>query len=279
MPSLLIAGGLTIDRFTDGSTAPGGSVIHAGGAAVRAGGRLSILTVAGDEPEARRGVEMLERLGSVERRPSASTTTYRHEEDADGRRLLVYEAASAVIEVGSAPQPVDVLLVAPIAHELPGGAVAALRSATDARLVVLLVQGWLRHLRVGEPVRPMALDEVGAELWTAFGTADVVIVSSEDYRGQPDDPFAQAAALRARVGPKPILVVTLGTDGYVLDDPGADRIVAAVPRRVVVGAPTVGAGDTFGAAMAVRLAAGGTPAQAADAGTEAVIALLESRLA
>jgi hypothetical protein len=31
--------------------------------------------------------------------------------------------------------------------------------------------------------------------------------------------------------------------------------------------------------MAVRLAAGGTPAQAADAGTEAVIALLESRLA
>ena len=41
----------------------------------------------------------------------------------------------------------------------------------------------------------------------------------------------------------------------------------------------VGAGDTFGAALAINLARGATPAGAAEAATERVIAVLESRRA
>lgn len=282
MPSILIIGGLTIDRFGDGSTAPGGSVIHAGRAAVAEGAELTILTVAGDEPAAASGLAGLRRLGTVHRQPSPATTTYRHEEAADGRRVLAYEAASRrvdpTIDGFALARHSDVVLVAPIADELDAGIVPALRSAAGSPLTVVLIQGWLRRLRVGEPVVPMALDEIAAPLWSAFAAADAVVLSEEDFRGAPVDPFAQAAALRARLGPGPILVLTLGVEGWVLDDPAADRIVAAVPRRIVTGAHTVGAGDTFGATMAVRLAAGQSPAAAAEAGTERVIALLESRL-
>ena len=278
MPSLLIVGGLTIDRFPDGSSAAGGSVLHAGLAAAAEGADLTILTVAGDEPEATAGVARLEAFGSVWRQPSAATTTYRHEE-VDGHRVLLYEAASEPIDlesIGDLPTA-DVVLVAPIADELPAGSIGRIRDAARARLTVLLIQGWLRQLRVGEPALPMRLDDVPRARWQEFGTADAIVVSTEDFAGEPADPFAQAAALRRHIGPRPILVLTLATDGYLLDDPAAQRVVASVPRHVVAGVPVVGAGDTFGAALAVRLAAGDAPAAAAEAATERVIAVLESR--
>jgi len=278
MPSLLIVGGLTIDRFPDGTRAPGGSVLHAGLAAAAEGAELTILTVAGDEPEAVAGLARLRGFGSVRRQRSPSTTTYRHEE-VDGRRVLVYEAASGTIEVDEIPElpAFDVVLVAPIANELPAGSISRIRDAAAAPLTVLLVQGWLRQLEVGMPAVPMRLDELSAARWEEFGGADAIVVSTEDFAGEPADPFAQAAGLRSHVGPHPILVLTLATDGYLLDDPAADRVVASVPRRIVEGVPAVGAGDTFGATLAIHLAQGNTPVAAAQAATERVIAVLESR--
>jgi sugar/nucleoside kinase (ribokinase family) len=278
MPSLLIVGGLTIDRFPDGTRAPGGSVLHAGLAAAAEGAELTILTVAGEEPEAIAGLERLRGFGSVRRQRSPSTTRYRHEE-VDGRRVLVYEAASGPIEVDEIPElpAFDVVLVAPIANELPAGSISRIRDAAAAPLTVLLVQGWLRQLEVGMPAVPMRLDELPAARWDEFGGADAIVVSTEDFAGEPADPFAQAAGLRSHVGPHPILVLTLATDGYLLDDPAADRVVASVPRRIVEGVPAVGAGDTFGAALAIHLARGDLPAAAAQAATERVIAVLESR--
>ena len=278
MPSLLIVGGLTIDRFADGSRAPGGSVLHAGLAAAAEGAELTILTVAGDEPEAIAGLARLDAYGTVLRQPSPATTTYRHEES-DGHRVLVYEVAASPIDVDDLAglEPADVVLVAPIAHELPAGSIERLRGAAAATLVVLLLQGWLRELRIGEPALPRRLDALPRELWAAFGATDAVVVSVEDFAGEAADPFAQAAALRAHLGPRPILVLTLAADGYLLDDPGADRVVASVPRHVVEGVPAVGAGDTFGAALAIHLASGESPAIAAKAATERVIAVLEAR--
>ena len=55
------------------------------------------------------------------------------------------------------------------------------------------------------------------------------------------------------------------------------RVVASVPRHVVEGVPAVGAGDTFGAALAIHLAGGDDPATAAVAATDRVIAVLEAR--
>ena len=278
MPSLLIAGGLTVDRFADGTRAPGGSVLHAGLAAAAEGARITTLTVAGDEPEARDGIAVLEGLGTVVCHGSPASTTYGHRE-VDGRRILTLRAASGPIDPAALEGrgPYDVALLAPIADELPPPAVAALRAAARPGRTVFLIQGWLRRLVVGERVRALAIDEVPDELWRAFGTADAVVVSTEDLAADPGDPFEQAAAVRARLGPGPVLLLTLGPEGYLLDDPATDRVVASVPRHVVRGVPAVGAGDTFGAALAIHLARGADPATAAAAATDRVIAVLEAR--
>jgi sugar/nucleoside kinase (ribokinase family) len=276
MPSLLIVGGLTIDRFADGTSAPGGSVIHAGRAAVAEGARLRILTVAGDEPEAAVGLAQLAAMGDLIHQRAPSTVTYRHDE-VDGRRVLSYLASAGQIAPPALADSPDVALVAPIADELPASAVVAVRDSARPTLMVLLIQGWLRRLIIGEPVRPVALGEVPAATWQAFAAADAIVVSTEDLTESPEDPFVQAAALRERLGPRPILVLTLGEQGYLLDDPGADRVVASVPRRVVTGVPMVGAGDTFGAALAVHLGRGASPQAAATVATDAVIRMLEAR--
>ncbi|HSO01411.1 MAG TPA: hypothetical protein VLS46_02690, partial [Gaiellaceae bacterium] len=181
MPSLLIAGGLTVDRFADGTRAPGGSVLHAGLAAAAEGAEITMLTVAGDEPEARAGIARLRGLGSVLCGRSPASTTYAHRE-VDGHRVLTLEAASAPIDPGGlvGRGPYDVALLAPIADELPPSAVAALRSVASPRRTVFLIQGWLRRLVIGQPVRALAIDDVRDELWTAFGSADAVVVSTED---------------------------------------------------------------------------------------------------
>ena len=280
MPELLIAGGLTVDRFADGRLAPGGSVLHASVAAAREGASITTLTTAGPEPEAAEGLRRLAELGTVIRQPAAATITYRHDE-ADGRRVLVYERGGAQLDprpLAASPAP-DVVLMAPIADELPAAGVRGLRDCLRPRLEVLLIQGWLRRLEPGAVVRPLALADVPPELWEAFSTADAIVVSTEDLAEAPTDPFGQARELRARIGPSPLLIVTLGDRGHLLDDPAADRIAATMPRRVIEGVPSVGAGDTFGAALALRLAAGDAPAVAADAATECVIHMLESRRA
>lgn len=278
MTSTLIVGGLTVDRFTDGTVAPGGSVLHSGLAAVAQGASLTTLTVAGDEPAARRGLDRLRSLGALVCQPAAATTTYRHEER-DGVRVLVFERRTTPIGPGRLHEigRPEVALVAPIADEVPASLVARLRAEVGPARTVLLIQGWLRRLVVGEDATPMPLDALSADQVHALTAADAIVVSTEDLVESRGDPFAQAAALRLRAGPRPIVLVTLGVEGYLLDDPGVDRVLASVPRRVVTGVPAVGAGDTFGAALAVHLARGAAAPAAADRATDAVITMLEGR--
>ena len=215
-------------------------------------------------------------MGDLIHQRAPSTVTYGHGEVA-GRRVLTYLASAGPIAPPVLADPPAVALLAPIADELPASAITALRDSARPRLTVLLIQGWLRRLVIGEPARPLALDEVPQATWEAFGTADAVVVSTEDLAESPEDPFVEAAALRERLGPHPLLVLTLGEQGYLLDDPAADRVVASVPRRVVDGVAMVGAGDTFGAALAIHLGRGAPADVAAAAATDAVIRLLESR--
>ncbi|MGI8998162.1 MAG: PfkB family carbohydrate kinase [Candidatus Limnocylindria bacterium] len=278
MTETLIVGGLTIDQFTDGSVAPGGSVLHAGLAIRAEGANLTTLTVAGDEPAARDGLVWLGELGRLAHQHTPSTTAYRHEERG-GMRVLILGARAEPIRAGGLrdlKRP-DVALVAPIADEVEPSLVDALRDELRPTWVVMLIQGWLRHLVEGEEVLPLALDALSAAQDRAIADADVIVVSTEDLIEAPDDPFAQAAELRDRAGSKPIIVVTLGTEGYLLDDPARNRVVASVPRRIVTGVSAVGAGDAFGAGLAVNLARGATPVAAADLATDCVISMLEGR--
>ena len=278
MTEMLIVGGLTIDRFTDGSLAPGGSVLHAGLATRAEDARLTTLTVAGDEPAARDGLARLRELGSLAHQQASRTTFYRHDER-DGVRVLVLEARAEPIQpagLAGLERP-DVALVAPIADEVTPSLVDALCAQLSPGRVVLLIQGWLRRLVEGEEVQALALDTLAADQLRVIAAADAIVVSTEDLVEAPGDAFVQAAELRLRAGSKPIVVVTLGTEGYLLDDPTRDRVVASVPRRVVTGVSAVGAGDTFGAALAVNLARGASPIAAADAATDRVISVLEQR--
>jgi sugar/nucleoside kinase (ribokinase family) len=275
MPELLIVGGLTIDRFADGTSAPGGAVIHAGRAAVTEGAELTILTVAGDEPEAAVGLRQLAEMGSLIHQRAPSTVTYGHRE-ADGHRVLTFLAGTAPIAPPALADPPDIALLAPIADELPASAVLAVRDSVRPRVTVILVQGWLRRLVIGEPVRPLALHELPVATWDAFATASAVVVSSEDLADAPGDPAAKVDRLRERLGPGPIIVLTRGAKGYLLDDPAAGRVASGAPR-VVEEVSTVGAGDTFGVTLAIHLGRGAPAGVAATAATDAVIRLLESR--
>jgi sugar/nucleoside kinase (ribokinase family) len=278
MIATLIVGGLTIDRFTDGTLAPGGSVLHAGLAVRSEGASLTTLTVAGDEPAARDGLARLGKLGRLAHQPVASTTVYRHEER-DGVRVLILDARADPIDASglrTLERP-DVALVAPIADEVSPLLVDELRGQLRPPRVVMLIQGWLRRLVEGQEVLPLALETLSAEQRRVIAGADAIVVSTEDLIEAPSDPFAQAAELRRLAGSGPIIVVTLGTEGYLLDDPTQDRVVASVPRRVVTGVSAVGAGDTFGAGLAVNLARGAAPVAAADLATDRVISVLEAR--
>jgi len=240
--------------------------------------RQATLTAGGDEPEAAVGLARLESFGPVIRQPAPSTTTYRHGER-DGRRVLVFESGTAPIgpeSLARTPRP-RVALLAPIGDELPAATVDRLRAELAPELTVLLIQGWLRRLVPGREVEPLPLDEVSPDLWRVFSEADAVVLSTEDLAGPATDPFIEAADLRRRLGPRPILLLTLGTEGYVLDDPSLDRVLASVPRTVVTGVPTVGAGDTFGAGLAVHLGRGEDASTAARAASERVITVFESR--
>ena len=278
MTEVLIVGGLTVDRFVDGSVAPGGSVLHSGLAAASDGAALTMLTVAGDEPAARDGLARLASIGELVHQPARSTTAYRHEER-DGVRVLVLEAGTDPIRaegLRGMRRPL-VALVAPIADEVPAVLVERLAHDVAPRRVVLLIQGWLRRLVVGEEVHPLPLDALSSDQLEVAARADAIVVSSEDLIEAPGDPFRQAAELRRRVGPRPIVVVTLGPEGYLLDDPAADRVTASVPRRVVTEVSANGAGDTFGASLALSLARGADAHVAANLATDRVIAMLEAR--
>ena len=280
MSELVIVGGLTIDRFADGTVAPGGSVLHSGLAAASDRISLTLLTVAGDEPAARDGLAQLASIGELIHQPAHMTTAYRHEERA-GARVLVLEARTDPISgegLERLRRP-DVALIAPIADEVPAALVQRLMGNVSARRTVMLIQGWLRRLVVGEEVHPLSLDALSREQQLVIGRADAVVVSTEDMTEAPGDPFRQAAKLRQHVGPRPIVVLTLGPEGYLLDDPVADRVIASVPRRVVTAVSANGAGDTFGAALALSLAGGADSRAAADVATDQVIAMLEARRA
>ena len=275
---LVVVGGLTIDRFADGTSAAGGSVLHSSRAAVAEGATVGVVTVAGDEPEAAAALDALAVLCTVVLQPARGTVIYRHRE-ADGRRVLILDRIAERLTpatMARAPRT-GVAIFAPIAGELPVNAIRAMRDAAMPARSVALIQGWLRRLEEGKPASPLPLSHLGAELRSQLGAMDAVIASTEDLVADADEPLTQLGALREAIGPRPVAVLTLGTYGYLLDDPTLERITASYPRRVITGVPSVGAGDIYGAAMATHLGRGATATDAAAAAADAVIRMLEQR--
>ena len=244
---LLVVGGLTVDRFPDGSSAAGGSVLHAARAAHATGARVGAVASAGPEPEIAAALGELEGLAFLHVRRVPRSIGFEHGADGEARQLRFSGSAGAVPfpPVPVAPRAV---LHAPVADEL-GDSLD--RTASPGAAHAAILQGWLRRLRPGAAVAPLTLADLPARLRADLATLDLLIASTEDLAALDAEPRAQLAALRASLGPHPVMVLTDATRGAWLDlatgdQPGAWHVPAP---RLVQGVPSVGAGDALAALM------------------------------
>jgi sugar/nucleoside kinase (ribokinase family) len=272
-PDLLVIGGLTVDRFADGSSAPGGSVLHIARAAAPRGMRVAVVTVAGPEPEARAGLEELRRLAAwVDATKANATATFVHRDSAQGRRLWLERPSGLIrippLERGTA----RAILVAPIAGEIAANGLADLDPAPTRGSIL---QGFLRSTSADDEVQPLPLSALHPGIVAALTEFDLLVASREDLAGEAAEPEEQLMALRGRVGSKPALVVTDGVRGV-----WTDKGPAPVPRRVD-GVASVGAGDILAAFMLCgdwpRPAPAGFVRQRAEEAMRAVAEVLDGR--
>ena len=273
-PDLLVIGGLTIDRFADGSSAPGGSVLHIARAAAQRGIRAAVITVAGAEHDARAGMQKLRSLAaSVESTPAKTTATFMHRESSEGRRLWL-ERGGAQIRLAKAHllEAPRAILLAPVADEVATEEIAHIPTGPIRGAIL---QGFLRSTGPDGEVRQLPLSGLAPGLVAALCRFDLLVASREDLAGEAAEPPDQLAALRRAMGPHPALVVTDGVNGAWIEDQHLPS------PRVVEGVSSVGAGDIFAACMLAgpwpRPTAAGFLRERVQAAMLAVAEILEQR--
>lgn len=256
---LLVLGGLTIDRFPDGRQAAGGSVLHAARALAVAGLRGAVITVAGSEPQAFAALVELRRLGPTEVQAAPRSIRFAIDDTVAPRRLTFDGGTRLHVSAAAVrAHPSRAVLLAPIAGELDS---AAFTATAGVAVRVAALQGWLRNLAPGRAVEARTLASLDEELSTALRAVDALVASDEDLAAVAPDPGEALTAMRRWAGPRPILVVTIGEAGALLDEPRHGRL--SLPASDVVHlVPTVGAGDRFAALFAAKLGRG---ADAVDA--------------
>jgi hypothetical protein len=260
---LLVVGGLTIDRFADGTSASGGTAMHVVRSVEPRGLRLGVMTSAGPEPEAERGLaELRRRCAFLESTAHRATPTFRHFEEPTGRRLWLECVGGPVIMDRFDAERVSfgAVLYAPIAGEIP---LASLAAGGNPVPRAGILQGWLRTTDEGADVRPLSLASLDPAVVAELGTFDLLVASREDLVADAADPERQLSALRSAFGDGPALIVTNATDGLWLDEGGAREHVPA--PWIVEGAPTVGAGDILAAFLMLPGAAGSWASRARTA--------------
>ncbi|MGZ6214432.1 MAG: PfkB family carbohydrate kinase [Candidatus Limnocylindria bacterium] len=278
-PDLLVIGGMTIDHFADGRTAPGGSVLHVARAAAPRGMRVAVVTVVGPEPQAQSALAELRQLAAVESVAAVRTATFLHRELDGGRRLRLDVPPEPIHLAGFLPLPAArAVLAAPIADEL-GGPELSLLVGPWTRGAIL--QGWLRSIGRDGATLPREVRAVEPPVRAALSEFDVLIVSREDLAAESSDATAQLDALRSGFGDQPVLVLTDGSAGAWVEVAGA-RLRLPMPR-VVDGVSTVGAGDILAAYLLAaswpRPASLGFVRSRAEQAMQAVAEVLEERKA
>ncbi len=263
---LLLVGGLTIDRYADGSRSPGGGVVHVTRAASRAGFSVGAITVAGSEPRARAGLDELRANAVLLRvRDAPFTIGFRHDVVDDQRRLILERPGTVLEAVPGGELPagtrVAAVLFAPVAGEV-GSMILGVQPAGALRGAIL--QGWVRSLERGRPVRAIPLAAIPEAVAEQLGMLDLLVASVEDLAAEGSgEPKELLSRLRARFGARPSLAVTDGRRGAWLDIGGARFHVP--PPTVVDSVLATGAGDVFAATLLVRLARGDPPRRGAAA--------------
>jgi sugar/nucleoside kinase (ribokinase family) len=267
---LLIIGGITVDDLVGSGQAAGGAARYATEAALAAGLRVAVLTVAGKEPVVRQALDRLGAQANVVRHPAPSSIRFEHHGTDDTRRLRLRGMTDPI----RVPQPrhlpvAAAVLFAPVAGEVGADTVRAVRAPFRAAGL----QGWLRQTDPDGWVMTRPLPMLEPELAGALRGLDLLIASLEDL-GTLDGPAA-LAQIRAWAGRRPQLVVTAGTEGAWLDDGlgPASRVRA----EVIEARHTIGAGDAFAAVLVARLGAGRALRDAAEDAASATAAYLANR--
>jgi sugar/nucleoside kinase (ribokinase family) len=253
---LLVVGGLTVDRFADGSAAPGGAVMHVARAAAERGLQIGVVTACGPDPQAQAGMAELRSLVSVvESKMHDQTTAFRHRMGPNGRRLWLDHLGGRVQLDATARNRIltHAVLYAPVADEVQLEAMAVW---PDRRRGAIL-QGWLRSTAVAMEVRPTPLSALSLELIDALSHFDLLVASREDLLAESETPYEQLTVLRRVFGRRPELIVTDGAEGLWLDMRlGGPRKSLRrhfdVPWRVEAES-TVGAGDVLAAFLMAPL--------------------------
>ena len=247
---VLIVGPVTLDRFADGSTAPGGAVSYAARVAAALGIRAHILTVGarGADLDALDGHEVV-RIGASE------TLTFAFSQAGDARRLRLEATPNRTLTARDLPRDWPsprTIILAPL---LPDD--VDIESFLDLQpdACGLLAQGLQRLLAPNgtvihrdapsEALRAAAQDRV-----TIFLSEEEVAHWSEDDR---DEIAARAHAL----------VITRGPEGAEVRTRDHTDRIKALPAEVI---DTTGAGDVFAAALILAMRAGDDVAERLAAG-------------
>lgn len=243
-PDVLVVGEALVDivHRADGSIdeSPGGSPANVALALGRLGRSPRLLTSIGDDPHGQAVRKWLAASDvSVQGQPAARTSTARARLDAEGAATYEFDLDWRInaddVEVA------DALHIGSIAATLEPGATA---------VAELLDRHRGRALITYDPnIRPSLIDDrdsVRRQVLSLIERADVVKASDEDVAWlHPGEDVADVARRWSQSGPA-LVVVTMGSSGCLAAAPGAELMVPAVKVDVV---DTVGAGDTFMAAL------------------------------
>ena len=232
------------DEFPDGRWRLGGSALYGAATAAKLGADVTLVTRVG--PNERDALETLcQELGITLRAlESRVTTTFGFSYDAAGHRSLFLRAKAAPItrsDVGRAGGTPRAVLLASIAAELDDSLFAPWSGAKR----VLAAQGMLRSFGPDGLVVPA----VWAEHARLLPKVDAVVVSEEDH-----------AEDRAWL-PFTAVVVTKAERGSELHEQG--EVIEIAPFAVSEVIDQTGAGDAFAASLALGLAEGLSPGDAA----------------
>ncbi len=248
----MVVGEALVDvvHTADGETGehPGGSAANVAVALARLGRGVRFATSYADDAHGRligehlsaSGVELALDPHVVERTSTAAATI-----GADGAASYEFDLDWRLGEVPLSPAPAAV-------HVCSLGAVVE----PGASAVLELVEQLREQATTTYDVNVRAAvtgtgSEVVERVERVVALADLVKVSDEDLTELwPTLPVEQAAARLLSMGPAAV-VLTRGAEGATWID--HQREVAVAPRRVVV-ADTIGAGDTFAAALVDGLA-------------------------
>jgi sugar/nucleoside kinase (ribokinase family) len=257
MTLVLVAGHVTHDRYGERLVA-GGCAYFAAWTHRALGARVRLVTAVGEDftrEDAFAGMEVLAAR-------SGRTTLFTNLYPQGGTRVQRIEAQAPALDsrVPVSWRRADLLHLAPVMGELD---LAAWKSAVDAGLVAIGVQGWIKRAGAQETVvqHPWPVDEA------ALAGIGAAAVGEEDLLDQGD----LLDRLCAKV---PIVAFTHGRAGCEVIVRGRTTRLGVYPTHEVD--PT-GAGDSFAAGFFLGLAQGLAPVDAARLGAAAASVVVEGQ--